>query len=99
MYLACHLILGGLSQELDVVHFAIRVEGVHEDAEAPARCSILVIKLGEDAILGLCLQRMQVMLVVHLHTRRDMRTAYSQLCPWTSTNADHTIYVQYPQST
>jgi len=43
VYLACHLILGGLPQELDVVHFAIRVEGVHEDAEAPARCGLLVV--------------------------------------------------------
>ena len=56
MYLACHLILGGLSQEFDVIHFAIRVEGVHEDAEAPARCGLLVVELGEDTIFGLCLQ-------------------------------------------
>jgi len=57
VYLACHLILRGLSQELDVVHFAIRVEGVHEDAEASARCGVLVVELGEDTIFGLCLQR------------------------------------------
>ena len=94
VYLASHLILGGLSQELDVIHFAIRVEGVHEDAEAPAWCGVLVIELGEDTILGLCLQRTQVMLVMRLHIRGDMRTAYSTLCPWMSTDADQTMCVQ-----
>ncbi len=94
VYLACHLILGGLSQEFDVIHFAIRVEGVHEDAEAPAQCGLLVIKLGEDAILGLRLQCTRVVLVTCLHIRGVIRTAYSQLCPWTSTYADQTMCVQ-----
>ena len=53
--LASHLILGWLPQELDVINFAISIEGVHEDAEAPAGCGFLVIQLGEDTILRLSL--------------------------------------------
>ena len=55
-HLACDLILGGLPQKLDVVDLAITVEGVHENAEASAGCSVFVIKLGEHTIFWLCLQ-------------------------------------------
>lgn len=53
--LASCLILGGLAQELDVIDFAISVEGVHEDAQAPAWRSFFVIQLCEDPILRFCL--------------------------------------------
>ena len=54
-HLASHFILGRLAQELDVIDFAISVEGVHEDAQAPAWRSVFVIQLCEHPVLGLCL--------------------------------------------
>ena len=54
--LAGHFILGRLTQELDVVDLAVSVKGVHEDAQAPAWRSFLVIQLCEDPIFRLCLQ-------------------------------------------
>lgn len=62
--LASHLILGRLTQELDVVDFAIGVEGVHENAQAPAWGSFFVIQLCEDPIFGLGLHIEQVSLLL-----------------------------------
>lgn len=54
-YLTSHFILGGLAQELDVSDLAIGVEGVHEDAEAPAWRRFFVVQICKDPIFGLCL--------------------------------------------
>ena len=58
-HLASHFILGRLAQKFDVSDLAISVERVHEDAQASAWLSFLVIEIGEDPIFGLCLHVQQ----------------------------------------
>lgn len=78
-YLTGHFILGGLAQKFDVSDLAIGVEGVHEDAEAPAWCSFFFLQICEDPVFGLCLDVQQHCLLLlasgqELFVRQHCRT-------------------------